>query len=147
MTEYSSPNSLVIANGSTFLIAKSMIFQSSIRKLNNLSLEQVCQTIVDTVGQVLKVDIAILCLDSIKEKYFVYQNLSINASSERIINWDILKLTVNTTEDITIIEDHHQNWQDNQSFDSATIFSLSTSQYSLYFVCSSTLSTRFEWGF
>ena len=97
-----------------------MLFQSSIRKLNNLPLEQVCQTIVDTVGQVLKVDIAILCLDSINENYFVYQNSSINSSSEREINWDLLKLTVSNTEDITIIEDHHQNWQKNQSFDSAT---------------------------
>ena len=88
-----------------------MIFQSSLRKLNNLPLEQVCQTIVDTVGQVLKVDIAILCLDNIKEKYFVYQDLSIDK---------ILKLTVNTTEDITIIEDHHQNGGGNPRFDRAT---------------------------
>ena len=97
-----------------------MIFQSSLRKLNNLPLEQVCQTIVDTVGQVLKVDIAILCLDNIKEKYFVYQDLSIDKNSEREINWEILKLTVNTTEDITIIEDHHHNWGENSSFDRAT---------------------------
>ena len=97
-----------------------MIFQSSLRKLNNLPLEQVCQTIVDTVGQVLKVDIAILCLDNIKEKYFVYQDLSIDKNSEREINWEILKLTVNTTEDITIIEDHHQNGGGNPRFDRAT---------------------------
>ena len=97
-----------------------MIFQSSLRKLNNLPLEQVGQTIVDTVGQVLKVDIAILCLDSSQEKYFVYQNLGLDENSQQVINWGMLKLTVNSTEDITIIEDHRQNCQENQSFDSAT---------------------------
>ena len=97
-----------------------MIFQSSLRKLNNLPLEQVCQTIVETVGQVLKVDIAILCLDGVKEKYFVYQNLDLDANSNPVINWDLLKVTVNTTEDITIVEDHYQNWQENQNFDSVT---------------------------
>ena len=97
-----------------------MIFQSSLRTINNLPLGQVCQTIVDTVGQVLKVDIAILCLNGSQKKYFVYHNLSIEENANQTINWDILKLTINTTEDITIIEDHPQNWQENQNFNSAT---------------------------
>ena len=97
-----------------------MILQSSLRTLNNLPLEQVCQTIVETVGQVLKVDIAILCLDDVKKQYFFYQNLGINLNSNQVINWDILKFTVNITEDITIIEDHCQDWQEHQNFDSTT---------------------------
>ncbi len=97
-----------------------MIVQSSLRTINNLPLDQVCQTIVDTVGQVLKVDIAILYLDGSQEKYFVYQNLSLEENANQTINWDILKLTINTTEDITIIKDHHRHWQENQNFNSAT---------------------------
>ena len=95
-----------------------MILQSPIRTLNNLPLEQVGQTIVETLGQVLRVDIAILCLDSLKERYFVYQKSRIQDNSSQGINWDILKLTVNTTEDVAIVEDHDRNWQENQDLNS-----------------------------
>ena len=95
-----------------------MIIKSSLRKFNNLPLEQVGQTIVETIGQVLKVDIAIVCLNTTREKYFFYQNFSINKNSHQAVNQDILKLTVNETEDITIIEDHHNNGLDNQNLHS-----------------------------
>ena len=95
-----------------------MILQSSIRKLNNLPLEQVCQTIVDTVGKVLRVDIAILCLNNLQEKYFVYQKNII--PGHKAFNSDILRLTIQKTENIAIVEDHYQNWQENQDLNSVT---------------------------
>lgn len=97
-----------------------MIVKATSRKLNNLSLEQVCQTMVETVGQVLKVDIAILCLDKVEQQCFVYHKSTINCSVTATIDWNILKKTIATTKNITVIEDHEQNCQGNQDYDLAT---------------------------
>ncbi len=86
-------------------------------KLDNLSWENVCQSIVDTIGKILRVDIVILFCDdrekiwseSIDEegvftewsqKYFVYQK-----STPQPLEPEILKLTVQSTEEITVIDD------------------------------------------
>lgn len=97
-----------------------MIFESSPRQSNNLPLEQVCQTIVETVGQVLKVDIAILCLNNVKQQYFVYHKSTINNTVTAKIDWNALKKTINITEKIIVIEERQQNCQANQSYDLAT---------------------------
>lgn len=117
-----------------------MIFESSPRQSNNLPLEQVCQTIVETVGQVLKVDIAILCLNNVKQQYFVYHkstiNNTVNAKIDEVeaeqvsfpsvfnwrstFDWNALKKTINITEKIIVIEAPQQNCQANQSYDLAT---------------------------
>ena len=63
--------------------------------LNDLSWAKVGQGIVDTVGQLLDIDIAILHFSKLKpdtEKYFFYQKSSIEFQVDR----DLLKLTINS---------------------------------------------------
>ena len=92
-------------------------------KLDNLSWENVCQNIVDTIGKVLRVDIVILFCDELKEwsrQYFVYQK-----STPQPLGPEILKLTVQSTEEITVIDDlatdftWQQKCQGNLELDSA----------------------------
>ncbi len=86
-------------------------------KLDNLSWENVCQNIVDTIGKILGVDIVILFCDDRKKiwsesidrdgaltewskKYFVYQK-----STPQALEPEILKLTIQSTDEITVIND------------------------------------------
>jgi adenylate cyclase len=83
------------------------MLQSSYGKLNILPWNLVGQTIVDTVGQVLKVDIAILLVyeqRQQKKHYFVYHNDGDgNVSSQ--VDLELLKQTIRLTENVAIIDD------------------------------------------
>ncbi|HHP7232559.1 MAG TPA: GAF domain-containing protein [Xenococcaceae cyanobacterium] len=72
-------------------------------KLDNLSWENICQNIVDTIGQVLRVDIVILFYDGLpqfRQQYFVYQKETLE-----VLELELLKLTVQLTEEIQIVND------------------------------------------
>ncbi len=72
-------------------------------KLDNLCWESICQNIVDTIGQVLRVDIVILFYDGLQQfrkQYFVYQK-----STPPVLDRELLKLTVQSTEEIAVIDD------------------------------------------
>ena len=72
-------------------------------KLDGLSWENICQNLVDTIGQILRVNIVILFYDGLQEfrkKYFVYQK-----TTAQILDQELLKLTVQSTVEITVIED------------------------------------------
>ena len=72
-------------------------------KLDSLSWENICQNIVDIIGKVLRVDIVILFYDGLQQfrkQYFVYQK-----STSQALDGELLKLTVQLTEEITVIND------------------------------------------
>ncbi|MBE9169309.1 GAF domain-containing protein [Pleurocapsales cyanobacterium LEGE 06147] len=84
------------------------MLQSPYEKLNILPWDRVGQTIVDTVGQVLKVDIAILLFYDRrrkKEHYFVYHNLRTDGDTNSQVDREILKRTVRLTKDVAIVND------------------------------------------
>lgn len=85
------------------------MLQTPYGKLNILPWDRVGQTIVDTVGQVLKVDIAILLFYEQrrqKEHYFVYHNPTRTESNENSrVDREILKQTVRFTEEVAIVND------------------------------------------
>lgn len=86
----------------------STMLQSPYRKPNILPWDRVGQTIVDTVGQVLKVDLAILLFYDRrrkKEHYFIYHNLKTEGNGNSEVDPEILKQTVRLTEDVAIVND------------------------------------------
>jgi class 3 adenylate cyclase len=89
-----------------------MILQFPSGKLNCLLWEQVCQTIVDTVGQALKVDIAILLSyeqEQVEERYFFYQKLSNENNSYKRVSPEIFKKTVRISQKIIVVNDFAQD--------------------------------------
>ena len=89
-------------------------------KLDGLSWENICQNLVDTIGQILRVNIVILFYDGLQEfrkKYFVYQK-----TTSQILDQELLKLTVQSTVEITVIEDLANDlaWQEKSQTDLKT---------------------------
>ncbi len=89
-------------------------------KLDGLSWENICQNLVDAIGKILKVNIVILFYDGLQEfrnKYFVYQK-----TTTQILDRELLKLTVQSTVEITVIEDLANDlvWQEKSQTDLKT---------------------------
>ena len=89
-------------------------------KLDGLSWEIICQNLVDTIGQILRVNIVILFYDGLQEfrkKYFVYQK-----TTSQILDQELLKLTVQSTVEITVVEDLANDlaWQEKSQTDLKT---------------------------
>ena len=74
-------------------------------ELDNLSWKQVGKTIVNTIGQILNIDVAILHSErpsSITDRYFIHQQ---SRSQVNQIDEDLLKQTIKSLEELSTIED------------------------------------------